>query len=80
MTLYLAKELAAYGITVNGVAPGPIAGPMTRGFPEALIRRIPAGRMGRPEEVAAAVAWLCSPDAAFVTGEIVDVNGGLWVD
>lgn len=80
LTLYLAKELAAHGITVNAVAPGPIASPMTTTFPEALLRQIPSGRMGRPEEVAAAVTWLCSADAGFVTGEIIDVNGGLWMD
>lgn len=80
MTLYLAKELASHGITVNAVAPGPIASPMTSTFPEALVRQIPAGRMGQPDEVASAVAWLCTPDAAFVTGEIIDVNGGLWMD
>jgi NAD(P)-dependent dehydrogenase (short-subunit alcohol dehydrogenase family) len=80
LTLCLAKEVAADGITVNAVAPGPIAGPMTTGFPEALVRQIPVGRLGTSDEVAAAVAWLCSKDAAFVTGEIVDVNGGLWLD
>ncbi len=80
MTLYLAKELAAHGITVNAVAPGPIASAMTTSFPEALIRQIPVGRMGKGDEVAAAVAWLCTPEAAFVTGEIMDVNGGLWMD
>jgi NAD(P)-dependent dehydrogenase (short-subunit alcohol dehydrogenase family) len=53
---------------------------MTTSFPEALIRQIPVGRMGKGDEVAAAVAWLCTPEAAFVTGEIMDVNGGLWMD
>lgn len=80
MSLYLAKELACDGITVNVVAPGPIASPMTKDFPEALVRQIPVGRLGQPDEVASAVAWLCTREAAFVTGEIIDVNGGLWMD
>lgn len=80
LTLYLAKELAAFGITANAVAPGPIASPMTTSFPEALILQIPAGRMGSGDEVASAVTWLCGRDSAFVTGEIIDVNGGLWMD
>jgi len=80
LTLYLAKELAAHGITVNTVAPGPIASPMTTGFPEALVRQIPVGRLGRGDEVAGMVAWLCARENAFVTGEIIDVNGGLWMD
>ena len=80
MSLYLAKELAGDGITVNVVAPGPIASPMTSDFPEALVRQIPVGRLGQPDEVASAVAWLCTREAAFVTGEIIDVNGGLWMD
>lgn len=80
LTLYLAKEVAVHGITVNAVAPGPIASPMTTHFPEALVRQIPAGRLGRPDEVAGMVAWLCARENAFVTGEIIDVNGGLWMD
>jgi 3-oxoacyl-[acyl-carrier protein] reductase len=80
LTLYLAKELAVHGITVNAVAPGPIASPMTTRFPEALVRQIPAGRLGQPDEVAGMVAWLCARENAFVTGEIIDVNGGLWMD
>jgi len=80
LTLYLAKEVASYGVTVNAVAPGPIASPMTTSLPETLIRQIPVGRMGSAEEVAAAVAFLAAEESAFINGEILDVNGGLWMD
>lgn len=80
MTLYLAKELAAHGITVNAVAPGPVASAMTAEFPAALRALIPAGRLGTNGEVAAAVSYLVGDEAGFVTGEILDLNGGLWVD
>ena len=80
MTAYLARELAAQRITVNTVAPGPIATPMTTRFPDSLKALIPVGRMGTPEEVAAAVVFLAGERAAFITGEILDVNGGAWAD
>lgn len=80
LTFFLAREVAADGITVNAVAPGPVASDMTTGFPAALRALIPVGRMGRAEEVAAAVAFLASPDAGFITGEVLDVNGGMWAD
>ncbi len=80
LTLYLAKELAADGITVNAVAPGPIASAMTAGLPDSLRALIPVGRMGRAEEVAEAVTFLASETSGFITGEILDVNGGLWGD
>ena len=80
MTSYLAKELAAYGITVNAVAPGPVASAMTTSFPKVLRDLIPVGRMGRADEIASAVLFLAAPGSAFTTGEILDVNGGLWSD
>jgi 3-oxoacyl-[acyl-carrier protein] reductase len=80
LTFFLARELATDGITVNAVAPGPIASAMTTSFPASLQALIPVGRMGRAEEVAAAVAFLAGPDAAFITGEVLDVNGGMWAD
>lgn len=80
LSAYLARELASSGITVNVIAPGPIATSMTTNFPDALKSLIPLGRLGRPEEVAAAVLFLASEDAGFITGEIIDVNGGSWAD
>lgn len=80
LTFFLAKENAHHGITVNAVAPGPIATHMTRNFPQTLQNLIPVGRMGTPEEVADAVAFLAGDTAGFITGEVLDVNGGSWMD
>lgn len=80
VTSYLAKENAHHGITVNAVAPGPIATRMTGNFPQTLQNLIPVGRMGTPDEVADAVAFLAGDAASFVNGEVLDVNGGMWTD
>jgi 3-oxoacyl-[acyl-carrier protein] reductase len=79
----LARELASRAITVNAVAPGFIDTDMTRALGEAqrtaLLQQIPAGRLGSPEDVAAAVLFLVSPQAAYITGETLHVNGGMYM-
>lgn len=74
----LAVELASRGITVNCVAPGPIATDMIAGAPlEQILEAIPMRRVGKPEEVASLVAFLMSDDAAYITRQVIGVNGGL---
>ena len=81
MTKSLAAEVASRNITVNAVAPGFIQTAMTEVLTdqqkEMIRQRIPAGRMGKPEEIAAAVTYLASEEAAYVTGETIHVNGGM---
>ena len=81
MSKALAQEVATRGITVNCVAPGFIVSPMTEGLPEAqrdaLTARIPTGRLGDGPDIGAAVAYLASREAAYVTGQTLHVNGGM---
>jgi 3-oxoacyl-[acyl-carrier protein] reductase len=82
-TKSLAKELGSRNVTVNAVAPGFIDTDMTRGLADAhkqaLLGSIPLGRLGEPDEIAAAVAFLCSEDAGYITGETLNVNGGMYM-
>ncbi len=83
LTMGFARQLAPDGITVNAVCPGTTETPITKAFsPEAmqrLLTRIPLGRLGKPEDMANAVVFLASDDAAFITGHMLDVNGGMYM-
>ncbi|MGD8984651.1 MAG: 3-oxoacyl-[acyl-carrier-protein] reductase [Desulfobacteraceae bacterium] len=82
-TQTVAREVAARGITVNAVAPGFIDTEMTASLPdrvkESFLEQIPLGRVGKPEDVAEAVYWLCSPAAGYITGQTIHVNGGMFM-
>src|SRR3954447_2180375 len=79
----LARELARKGITVNAVAPGFIETDMVSGMPEAALTQVkamtPMGRLGKPEEIADAVVFLASPRSSYVTGQVLGVNGGMYM-
>ena len=81
LTRAIAVEVASRNITVNAVAPGFIVSPMTDPLAEnvkqELLARIPLGRMGQDAEVAAAIVFLASDEAAYITGHVLDVNGGM---
>lgn len=75
----MAQEVAARDVTVNAVAPGFIDTDMTRDLDQETLRRqIPMQRFGRPEEVAGVVSFLASDDASYVTGNVININGGLY--
>jgi 3-oxoacyl-[acyl-carrier protein] reductase len=81
----LAKELAPFGVRVNGVSPGVIATPFhDRHSPPEVFQKqvasVPLGRPGSPREIAEVVAFLASPSASYITGETIEVNGGMWMD
>ena len=83
LTRHLAKKVARSGVTVNAVAPGTTETDIIKGFTDdemaAINDAIPVGRLGKPEEIAETVAFLASDSAAFITGAVVDINGGMYM-
>ena len=83
ITKTLAQEMASRGITANAVAPGYIATDMTKDLPEEVKQKImasiPMARMGTPQDIANAVKFLCSEDASYITGQVIAVNGGMYM-
>jgi acetoacetyl-CoA reductase len=83
LTMSLALETARKGITVNSVTPGFITTDMTAAAPEGamdkVIEKIPAGRLGEPDEVARVVEFLADPESGYITGQVYAVNGGLYM-
>lgn len=83
LTKSLARELARKGITVNAIAPGFIETDMTKDLSDDTLRAVcaatPLGRLGKPEEVAAAVVFLASPAASYITGQVLGINGGMYM-
>ena len=78
-TKALAQEVARRNITVNAIAPGFIKTDMVDGLDEAALKKtIPANRFGKPEEVASLVGYLASPEAGYITGNVISINGGLY--
>jgi 3-oxoacyl-(acyl-carrier-protein) reductase len=82
-TMSLAREVAKKGVTVNALAPGFVETDMLKGVPVAALDQVkamtPMGRLGKPEEIADAIAFLASPRASFITGQVLAVNGGMYM-
>ena len=82
-TMSIAREVAKKGVTVNAIAPGFIETDMLKGVPSAALDQVramtPMGRLGKPEEIADAIAFLASPRASFITGQVLAVNGGMYM-
>jgi NAD(P)-dependent dehydrogenase (short-subunit alcohol dehydrogenase family) len=82
-SMTLAREFARKGVTVNAVAPGFILTDMLKGMPDSALEQVkgmtPMGRLGKPEEVADAIVFLASPRSSFITGQVLAVNGGMYI-